>query len=197
MGSSKSKKKNNTLTPVWNHEITLDLTQTSPSEIEMKLMDWERFGKDEPMGRVLLPVELAVSKSSQDSFWVALDDCKSGQILISTQFSGSEETVTQSHVEKESPVTEIPLTIEEKVSDDKGGVKELKKLLQDSKTSSQTSEESDVTIPITINANLSEKITENIPKKQNESEKSEVERDTEVKQMIEEFLKEGSSDSII
>merc|ERR1712226_1125535 len=104
--------------------------------------DWERFGKDEPMGRVLLPVELAVSKSSQDSFWVALDECKSGQILISTQFSGSEETVTQSHVEKQSPVTEIPLTIEEKVSDDKGGVKELKKLLQDSKTPSHTSEES-------------------------------------------------------
>merc|ERR1711962_1976095 len=96
--TSKSKKVKNTLTPVWNHEVIFDLAKTGPRDIEIKLMDWERFGKDEPMGRVLLPVDLAVSRSYQDSFWLDLDDCKSGQILVSTQFNGLEESFTQSHI---------------------------------------------------------------------------------------------------
>ncbi len=55
--SFKSNTVKNTLPPVWNHEVTLDLDRTSPQDIEIKVMDWERFGKDEPMGEVLLPVE--------------------------------------------------------------------------------------------------------------------------------------------
>merc|ERR1712113_932683 len=39
-------------------------------------------------GKVLLPVGEAVKKS--DSFWMDLQDCKSGKILISTEFSGSD-----------------------------------------------------------------------------------------------------------
>ena len=44
-----TKKVKNALTPAWNHEVTLDLTKTGPKEIEIKLMNWERFGKDEPL----------------------------------------------------------------------------------------------------------------------------------------------------
>merc|ERR1711962_745654 len=86
--SSQSEKVKNTLSPVWNHEATLDLNNTSHGPIEIKLMDWERLGKDEHMGRALIPVELAVSKSSQGTFWVDLQDCKSGKVLISTEFVG-------------------------------------------------------------------------------------------------------------
>merc|ERR1712240_783288 len=86
--SSQSEKVKNTLSPVWNHEATLDLTNTSHGPIEIKLMDWERLGKDEHMGRALIPVELAVNKSSQGTFWVDLQDCKSGKVLISTEFLG-------------------------------------------------------------------------------------------------------------
>merc|ERR1711962_1185519 len=86
--SSQSEKVKNTFSPVWNHEATLDLNNTSHGPIEIKLMDWERLGKDEHMGRALIPVELAVSKSSQGTFWVNLHDCKSGKVLISTEFVG-------------------------------------------------------------------------------------------------------------
>merc|ERR1712037_289830 len=85
---SKSDKVKNSLTPVWNYETTIDLQRASPRMIEIQLMDWERIGKDEPMGKVLLPVGEAVKKS--DSFWMDLQDCKSGKILISTEFSGSD-----------------------------------------------------------------------------------------------------------
>merc|ERR1712115_274422 len=153
--TSKSKKVKNTLTPVWNHEVIFDLITTGPKEIEIKLMDWERFGKDEPMGKVLLPVDLAVSRSYQDSFWLDLDDCKSGQILVSTQFSGLEESVIQSHITKESHIKSIPFTAEENES-------------KDSK--------------------------EYVTMKHEESEDKKENCDTEVKEIIEEFLNEGTSD---
>merc|ERR1712013_15977 len=89
MGESKSDKVKNSLTPVWNHETTLDLQKTSPRMIEIQLMDWERIGKDEPMGKVVLPVGEAVKKSSKGSFWLDLQDCTSGKILISTEFNRS------------------------------------------------------------------------------------------------------------
>merc|ERR1712083_828528 len=108
---SKSEKVKNSLSPVWNYETALDLQRASPRMIEIQLMDWERIGKDEPMGKVLLSVSEAVKKSSSDSFWVDLQDCKSGKILISTEFSGSDAKAVVG-----------------------GGVKELRGLLPSEKT---------------------------------------------------------------
>ena len=85
--SSKSKKVKNTLNPAWNHEITLDIDKFSPKQIEIRLFDWERFGKDEEMGMVYLPIDTAICLSNQPSSWLDLSECKSGQILISTEFS--------------------------------------------------------------------------------------------------------------
>ena len=86
---SKSKKVKNTLNPVWNHEVSLDLERTSPREIELQLMDWERFGKDEPMGRAVLPLDELVREEYKDGVWVDLQECKSGRIFIATEFNGS------------------------------------------------------------------------------------------------------------
>ena len=110
--TSKSKKVKNTLNPVWKHEVTFDLNRTSPKEIEISLMDWERFGKDEPMGKLILPVEIAVKTSQKENCWMDLTECKSGQILISTEFIGTEAREIVG-----------------------GGVKELKKLLEQEQTS--------------------------------------------------------------
>merc|ERR1712037_928060 len=69
------------------------------------------------MGKVLLSVSEAVKKSSSDSFWVDLQDCKSGKILISTEFSGSDAKTVVG-----------------------GGVKELRGLLQSEKGKTQPDE---------------------------------------------------------
>merc|ERR1712106_99797 len=109
--SSKSKKVKNTLEPVWNHEITLDIDKLSPKQIEIRLLDWERFGKDEPMGVVSLSLEDAIGKSLRESSWLDLTECKSGKILISTEFIG--ETFKIARAEK--------------------GAKDLRKLLKSEK----------------------------------------------------------------
>merc|ERR1712037_822921 len=111
----KSDKVKNSLTPVWNYETTIDLQRASPRMIEIQLMDWERIGKDEPMGKVLLPVGEAVKKS--DSFWMDLQDCKSGKILISTEFSGSDAKAVVG-----------------------GGVKELRDMLRSDKSNADSDE---------------------------------------------------------
>merc|ERR550532_1058140 len=112
---SKSEKVKNSLAPVWNYETTIDLQRASPRMIEIQLMDWERIGKDEPMGKVLLPVGEAVKKS--DSFWMDLQDCKSGKILISTEFSGSDAKAVIG-----------------------GGVKELRDMLKSDKSNTESDE---------------------------------------------------------
>merc|ERR1712037_699660 len=112
---SKSDKVKNSLTPVWNYETTIDLQRASPRMIEIQLMDWERIGKDEPMGKVLLPVGEAVKKS--DSFWMDLQDCKLGKILISTEFSGSDAKAVVG-----------------------GGVKELRDMLKSDKNNTESDE---------------------------------------------------------
>merc|ERR1712181_134704 len=109
---SKSKKKKNTLTPEWNHRVDLSLEGEGLEEIQIEVMDWERLGKDEPMGKVSLPVEDAVNKSSEGGFWLNLKDCKSGKVMVSTEFSGTKtlrtvtQRVTESSSRKESRKTD-------------------------------------------------------------------------------------------
>merc|ERR1712130_6257 len=114
---SKSDKVKNSLTPVWNYETTIDLQRASPRMIETQLMDWERIGKDEPMGKLLLPVGEAVKKSGKGSFWMDLQACKSGKILISTEFNGSDAKTVIG-----------------------GGVKELRGMLQSDKNTTESDE---------------------------------------------------------
>merc|ERR1712037_606915 len=109
---SKSKKKKNTLTPEWNHQVDLTLEGESLEEIQIEVMDWERLGKDEAMGKVSLPVEDAVTKSSEGGFWLNLEDCKSGKVMVSTEFGGTKtlrtvtKRTTESTSRKESSKTE-------------------------------------------------------------------------------------------
>merc|ERR1712156_493653 len=109
---SKSKKRKNTLTPEWNHKVDLNLEGESLDEIEIEGMDWERLGKDEPMGRVALPLEVAVDKSSEEGFWLDLKDCKSGRLMVATEFSGTKTQrtvtmrVTENISKRESSETE-------------------------------------------------------------------------------------------
>merc|ERR1712203_785984 len=113
---SKSDKVKNSLAPVWNYETTIDLQRASSRMIEIQLMDWERIGKDEPMGKVVLPVGEAVKKRA--SFWMDLQDCKSGKILISTEFSGSDAKAVIG-----------------------GGVKELRDMLKSDKNNTESDEQ--------------------------------------------------------
>merc|ERR1712012_994917 len=73
--------------PSWNHEVTFEIDQSTADDIEVQVKDWERVGKDEPMGKARLPIAEAVSKSAEEKFWIDLEECKSGKILVSTVFT--------------------------------------------------------------------------------------------------------------
>merc|ERR1712156_927041 len=109
---SKSKKKKNTLTPEWNRKVDLNLEGESLDGIQIEVMDWERLGKGEPMGKVALPLEVAVDKSSEGGFWLDLKNCKSGRLMVATEFSGTKTQrtvtmrVTENVSKKESSETE-------------------------------------------------------------------------------------------
>merc|ERR1712112_99603 len=79
---------------------------------------------DEPMGKLLLPVGEAVKKSGKGSFWMDLQACKSGKILISTEFNGSDAKTVVG-----------------------GGVKELRGMLQSDKSNTESDEKSQTLEP--------------------------------------------------
>merc|ERR1739840_26029 len=66
---------------------------------------------------ILLPIGEAIKKSEKGSFWMDLQDCKSGKILISTEFNGTDAKAVTG-----------------------GGVKELRDMLQSDKSNTETDE---------------------------------------------------------
>merc|ERR1712012_1329763 len=48
------------------------------------------------MGKARLPIAEAVSKSAQENFWIDLEECKSGKILVSTVFTETQQPSTAS-----------------------------------------------------------------------------------------------------
>merc|ERR1712045_135293 len=55
----KSQKVKNNLNPEWNHEVTFSLDQHSLEDINIIIYDWDRFGKDDPMGNAILDLHHA------------------------------------------------------------------------------------------------------------------------------------------
>merc|ERR1712227_87593 len=86
--ASKSKKVKNTLNPVWNHEVVLELDKSTPMEIKIEVNDWDRFGKDNIMGFAKLNLDEEMPKNQHGTYSIPLEDCKSGKIYLSLKFDG-------------------------------------------------------------------------------------------------------------
>ena len=88
----------NCLSPVWEYTATLAILPCGPPVVDFQLFDWETLGRAEAMGGVGLPVPLAVSRSGQGDFWLQLEDCTSGRILVETHFTARPEGGDQEDV---------------------------------------------------------------------------------------------------
>merc|ERR1712071_16288 len=90
----KSKTINNNLNPEWEFHTRYHIGEASPKMIEVKILD-EDIGKDQVMGEVTLDIEHLKSKGQVLQKWIPLTGCKSGEIMVSTQYVKAGEQKTR------------------------------------------------------------------------------------------------------
>jgi len=77
----------NTINPEWNHEEVINIKENGDNHINLKVMDKDKFGKDECLGVTSLDVRRVSFLGEITQVWDALSQCKSGKILISAEFT--------------------------------------------------------------------------------------------------------------
>merc|ERR1711988_699670 len=76
--------------PEWNHEIEINV-ENEDQNINVEVFNKKKFGKDDSLGQASVPVqELMIS----GEHWIELQKCKSGKILVVTNFIESVEHVS-------------------------------------------------------------------------------------------------------
>ena len=78
----KTKTVNNTYEPEWSYTTKLNVTEQNPEYVILELFD-DNIGKDDKLGNTSLNIKDLIKKQSVRDQWIALDNCKSGEILIS------------------------------------------------------------------------------------------------------------------
>ena len=81
-GILKTKTVNNTYEPEWSYMTKLNVTEQNPEYVILELFD-DNIGKDDKLGNTSLNIKDLIKKQSVRDQWIALDNCKSGEILIS------------------------------------------------------------------------------------------------------------------
>ena len=94
LGEDKHKTKtvNNSQNPTWNYVVELDITEASPRQISFEVFD-DDIGNDTPLGNVTLDLDTLMQKQNLESQWNQLENCKSGQLMISAKFTPSPAVV--------------------------------------------------------------------------------------------------------
>jgi len=97
---------NSNLNPVWNFPITLDINEEDPDVIHVQIFD-EDYDQDDAIGRTTINVKELIDSNSIDTKLFKLEDCKSGEIKISSSYSKIiTEEDTEQH-QKEKNIQEI------------------------------------------------------------------------------------------
>merc|ERR1711874_393091 len=104
----KSKTINNNHNPEWNFDIKFDIDQETAEEISLEVFDEDMIGKDDPLGQTKLHLIQIVNQRKIVNNWIPLQQCKSGEVLFSTEFipydPSKKETVKT--VKEKTPVKE-------------------------------------------------------------------------------------------
>ena len=85
------------LNPSWEAGFDLDVSDPNGT-IEISLFDWDKVGKNEPMGRLETTVTALAAETETRPRWFNLEDCKSGAILLSLRHTA----VASQHFEEEN-----------------------------------------------------------------------------------------------
>jgi len=91
-GDKKEKTKSckNTLDPVWDHELFLDVEEFGENQIKIEVFDKDRLGKDELMGLTNVDVRRISKQGSLTEMWDNLIGAKKGRVMWSMTFTPAE-----------------------------------------------------------------------------------------------------------
>merc|ERR1712168_1576458 len=131
---AKSKTVKNNHNPEWNFEATFEVDQNTPETMRVDVFD-EDLGKDDILGHKVLDISTVLEKKKLQNEWIPLDNCKSGEILLSAEFipiaNIQQSKQVEEHVE-EQPTPDKP---EEKDTKPKETVQDSEKSIPAVQTS--------------------------------------------------------------
>jgi Ca2+-dependent lipid-binding protein len=112
----KTKTINNNHNPVWNHDVTLNITEDTADKIYLKVYD-EDIGKDDNVGIIIIDLIDIVENEKLDNKWVSLEKCKCGKVRISAEYF-PEGTIhmDDTETEKKPEIANQPITNMENIA---------------------------------------------------------------------------------
>merc|ERR1711874_486317 len=96
---AKSKTVNNNHNPEWNFNATFEVDQNTTETIRIEVFD-EDLGKDDTLGHKVMDINSVVKQKKLLNQWVPLDNCKSGEILLSAEFIPIADIQKSKQIEK-------------------------------------------------------------------------------------------------
>ena len=94
----------NNLNPVWNFSITLEIIETDSGIIYVQVYD-EDYNGDDEIGKATIIVQDLIDSKDVDGKWIKLQECKSGELQISSSYVQNKEQESKEELEEEVFVT--------------------------------------------------------------------------------------------
>merc|ERR1711874_463641 len=82
---AKSATVKNNHNPEWNFEATFDINENSPQAFDIAVFD-DDFGKDDTLGNKTIDINHIQENKKMINQWIPLENCKSGEVLLSAEF---------------------------------------------------------------------------------------------------------------
>ena len=101
----KSATVNNNNSPVWEFKVELDYKETSPRQASIEVFD-DDIGKDAPIGNTTVDITEVVKTPKIEQIY-KLQNCKSGELMISAFFSPSDVAVVTEEITAVTKTTQI------------------------------------------------------------------------------------------
>ena len=124
----KTKTIKNNHNPEWNHEVDIKVDSNEDSIVHIEVFNKKTFGKDDSLGQAEVTVKQLIQSREM---WVELTNCKSGQVLVSSNFIAEvvEEEIKPENAKNTDPenipVNKLELIPQEEVNEAQDTKEEL------------------------------------------------------------------------
>jgi Ca2+-dependent lipid-binding protein len=129
--------------PEWEYNVVLDSDETSFDDVKLEVFD-EDFGKDDSMGMTTIEFEDIVVEGKIVNRWISLKNCKTGQVLISAEYT--EKYLEQQ--EKKEQIKQSP-TLSTIIPEISNGVQKKSTHIENTVLIEETTESKDFIVPQT------------------------------------------------